>query len=98
MLCTFRGSPAAIKRQSWAIPPSAGMARRATLPSGVAQGALREAPANGEIVSVSVNILDPNPWLEYAGRWRDMPEDEWALYQQAIEDYRQELAEDEAVV
>ena len=63
-----------------------------------AERALHRAVANGEIVSVTVGSPDPNPWLRDAGMWRDMPEEDWAAYQDAIADYRRELAEDDELV
>ena len=63
-----------------------------------AETALKEAIANGEIVAGTVDVPERNPWVEDAGIWRDVPDEEWAAYQQAIQDYRRELDEDDAVV
>ena len=53
-----------------------------------AQAALSEAMASGETVSVTLDLADPNPWLEDAGVWKDDPQ--WEEYQAAIEEYRRE--------
>jgi hypothetical protein len=54
-----------------------------------AEAALRQALASGEIVTATVEVPQRNPWMEDAGMWKDMPEEDWAAYQQAIDDYRQ---------
>jgi hypothetical protein len=61
-----------------------------------AQAALRQALTSGEIVSVTVDVPDPNPWLEDAGIWKEDPQ--WNEYQAALEEYRREVNEREALL
>ncbi len=61
-----------------------------------AQAALRQAMGNGEIVSVTVDVPEPNPWLEDAGIWKEDPQ--WDEYQAALEEYRREVDEREAAL
>ncbi len=63
-----------------------------------AEATLRQAVANEEIVTATVVVAARNPWREDAGMWKNVPDEEWAAYQQAIDDYRDELTKDEAVV
>ncbi|MBI3946386.1 MAG: hypothetical protein HY321_10745 [Armatimonadetes bacterium] len=63
-----------------------------------AEAALAEALASGEIVAGTIQVPERNPWVEDAGIWRDVPDEEWEAYQKAIADYRRELAGDESVV
>lgn len=61
------------------------------------EASLRRAIASGEIVVGAVDVPGPNPWVEDAGIFRDVPDEDWEAYQQAIADYRRELAEDDRV-
>jgi hypothetical protein len=63
-----------------------------------AEAALCQAVASGEIVTAIAEVPERNQWVEDAGMWKDMPDGEWAVYQQAIDDYRRELAQDAAIV
>ncbi len=61
-----------------------------------AEAALHQAMASGEIVSVTLDADELNPWLEDAGIWKQDPQ--WDEYQAAVAEYRREVDEREAAL
>lgn len=55
--------------------------------------ALADFLAHSHIVRVEVEpVGDENdPWLQYAGIWQNLPDDEWNEYLTAINDFRAEM-------
>ena len=54
------------------------------------RAALADFLAHSYVVSVEVEPTDNknDPWLQHAGIWQDLPEDEWNEYLTAINDFR----------
>ena len=55
-----------------------------------ARAALADFLAHSYVVRVEVEPTDNknDPWLQHAGIWQDLPEDEWNEYLTAINDFR----------
>jgi predicted RNase H-like HicB family nuclease len=55
--------------------------------------ALADFLAKSHIVQIEIEpaAASSDPWLQYAGIWRDMPDSEWSEYRIAISEFRAQM-------